>query len=126
MSTDRKLYTIKEINKETGLSGDTIRYYERDGLLTDILRLPNGHRRYTQQDLEWIRFVLCLKSTGMSLKKICLYKKLMEEGDLTASRRKEILSHQKKIVKDEIVLLKKALETLDYKIKYYQELESTF
>lgn len=126
MSTDRKLYTIKEINKETGLSGDTIRYYERDGLLTDILRLPNGHRRYTQQDLEWIRFVLCLKSTGMPLKKICLYKKLMEEGDLTASRRKEILSHQKKIVKDEIVLLKKALETLDYKIKYYQELESTF
>lgn len=126
MNQEKKLYTIKEINQETGLSGDTIRYYERDGLLTDILRLPNGHRRYTQQDLEWIRFVICLKSTGMPLKKICLYKKLMEEGDLTATQRKEILSSQKEIVTEEISVLKKALDTLDYKIKYYQELENSF
>ncbi len=126
METDKKLYTVSEIKEKTGLSGDTIRYYERDGLLFDILRLPNGHRRYTEQDLEWIRFIVCLKSTGMPLKKIILYKELMKEGDVTATERKNIMSNQKEIVLNEISSLKNALDTLDYKIKYYQEIEESF
>lgn len=121
-----KYYTIKEIKEETGLSIDTLRYYERDGLLFDITRLPNGHRRYTKQDLEWLKFVSCLKSTGMQLKTIKKYKELMGEGDITAGERREILSNQKEIVLNEISVLTKALDTLDFKIKHYKEIEDSF
>lgn len=114
---------MKEIIKETGLTSDTLRYYEKDGLLSDILRLPNGHRRYSRHDLEWLKFVLCLKSTGMPLKKIKLYKNLINEGNKTASVRKELLEDEKVRILKEMESLKKALSTIDYKIEYYQSIE---
>ncbi len=114
---------MKEIINETGLTSDTLRYYEKDGLLSDILRLPNGHRRYSKHDLEWLKFVLCLKSTGMPLKKIRLYKNLMNEGESTATERKELLKNEKIRILKEMESLQKALSTIDWKINYYQSVE---
>jgi len=114
---------MKEIIKETGLTSDTLRYYEKDGLLSDILRLPNGHRSYSKHDLEWLKFILCLRATGMPLKKIKLYKELMGEGDKTATERKDLLKNEKVRILKEMENLKKALSTIDYKIEYYQSIE---
>ncbi|MGL1892402.1 MAG: MerR family transcriptional regulator [Spirochaetaceae bacterium] len=118
-----KNFTMKEIINETGLTSDTLRYYEKDGLLTDILRLPNGHRRYSNHDLEWLKFVLCLRSTGMPLKKIKEYKELMNQGNITACDRKELLSNQRETILKEMETLKNALSTIDYKIEYYASVE---
>lgn len=116
---------MKEISEITDLSSDTLRYYEKDGLLTDIGRLSNGHRQYTNHDLEWLKFVLCLRSTGMPLGTIKKYKELMNKGDATASDRKELLVNQKKIILKEMETLKQALSTIDYKIEYYKTVEES-
>jgi len=118
-------YSMKEICLETGLSEDTLRYYERDGLLSEVRRLPNGHRRFSTHDLEWLKFVICLRSTGMPLKKIRKYRELMMEGDRTASERKELLICQKENILREIRTMNEALERLDYKIEYYRQIEET-
>ncbi len=59
--------TIQQIAKETNLSRHTLRYYERIGLILDVDRAPNGHRRYSDDDIEWIAFLKQLKATGMPL-----------------------------------------------------------
>lgn len=114
---------MKEISNETELTSDTLRYYEKDGLISDIIRLPNGHRQYTQHDLEWLKFILCLRSAGMPLKKIKEYKVLLNDGDKTASQRKELLKNEKVRILKEMENLKEALSTIDYKIEYYQSIE---
>lgn len=116
-------YTMKEISGETGLTSDTLRYYEKDGLLSDIIRLPNGHRQYTTHDLEWLKFVLCLRSTGMPLKKIKEYKELMNQGDKTTCDRKELLITQRENIVKEIQVLGEALKRIDWKIEYYATVE---
>jgi DNA-binding transcriptional MerR regulator len=114
---------MKEITEETGLSGDTLRYYEKDGLLSDITRLPNGHRRYSNHDMEWLKFILCLKSTGMPLKEIKRYKELMNSGDKTVCQRKDLLLKQREKILYDMETLTTALNTIDYKIEYYQTIE---
>jgi len=119
-------FSIKQITDETGLSGDTLRFYEKDGLLSDIQRLPNGHRRYTRADLEWLRFVVCLKNTGMPLKKIKKYKSLINLGDETAAERKILLEEQKLRILNEMEVLQESLKVIDFKIEYYQSIEKNF
>ncbi len=113
---------MKEIISKTGLSSDTLRYYEKDGILSDIHRLPNGHRQYSRDDLEWLKFVLCLRSTGMSLKKIRKYKELMEKGSSTVKERRELLLCQKERLLKEMHTLQNALSAINYKITYYDSL----
>lgn len=123
MLNSMKYYTIKDITLETGLSVDTLRYYEKDGILADIKRHSNGHRIYSSHDLEWIRFIMCLRSTGMPLKKIKQYKSLMNKGENTASERKALLVEQRERIMKEIEILKEALPRIDYKIEYYKSIE---
>lgn len=119
----KDFYSIKEIKAETGLSEDTLRYYEKDGILPEIHRLPNGYRQYDMNNLEWLKFVVCLRSTGMPLKKIRKYKELMEQGDSTAGERKELMLCHRRNILNEIETLNKALENINYKINYYDSLE---
>ena len=117
---------MKEVIEATKLSGDTLRYYEKDGLLTNIFRLANGHRRYTNSDLEWLKFIVCLKNTGMPLKNIKKYKNLMNLGDKTAKDRKMLLINQKVKILNDMELLKESLNIIDYKIEYYESIEKNF
>ncbi len=116
---------MKEIMKLTNLTSDTLRYYEKDGLLADIKRLPNGHRSYTKQDLEWLKFINCLKSTGMPLKKIKEYRELMNMGDETTTKRKQIMVTQKEKILHDMEVLKAALQTINWKIEYYKTVEES-
>lgn len=125
MSTAEKPrgYSIKEMAEITGLSQDTLRFYEKEGIISPVTRLPNGHRSYQEYDRNWLDFILCLRSTGMSYSEILRYKDLMEEGDDTLLQRREILiTHRENLLKS-MEEQQKALEAINWKIEHYYKLE---
>ena len=83
--------TIQQVAAETGVSNHTLRYYERIGLILDVNRAPNGHRRYSPHDIEWITFLKQLKATGMPLAQMQKFAELRRQGNSTAKQRREML-----------------------------------
>jgi len=84
-------FTIKEAAATLGVSPHTLRYYERADLLAPIARSENGHRRYSQADLDWLRFLLRLRSTGMPINKVLRYAELAARGESTVEARQQLL-----------------------------------
>ena len=92
-------FSIQQVAERTGLSIDTLRYYERIGLLEPVNRAASGHRRYRQQDIDWIGLIINLRETGMPLTQIAAFAELRRQGEATASERLEILEqHQQALV----------------------------
>ena len=85
------MYSIQEISKKTGLSAHTLRYYEKEGLISGVERSPGGIRQYDEEDLEAIWLICCLKNTGMSLREIAHFLSLTRQGDQTLRERVEFL-----------------------------------
>lgn len=114
--------TIGDVVQETGLSADTLRFYEKSDVIGPIDREPGGRRCYSLQDLNWLEFVNCLKSTGMPLDTIREYRRLMKLGDETAARRKELMVEHRDYLNKQMVELKAAMEHIDWKIEFYDEI----
>ena len=116
---------ITEVSQQTGLSIDTIRFYEREGLLDPITRKSNGHRAFSPKDLRWLTLFARLRETGMPLKDMRHYVDLARAGDSTFSERRQMLvTHQARL--DEQQQKLDACRTLiDHKIETYLELERT-
>ena len=114
--------TIQGAADETGLSADTLRYYERIGILPGIARSESGHRRFSEDDLGWIRLVQCLRATGMSIEDLHRYAQLMHEGDSTAPERLRLLDAHRRRITDEMRELETALELVERKIAGYAEI----
>ena len=112
-------YTIKQISERTNLSAHVLRYYEKEGLLPAIGRSQSGFRRYSEADLEWIGLVCCLKNTGMSIKQIKSFVDLSMRGEITLKERCDMLVEHKKKVEIEIAEMKRHLDKVTYKIKYF-------
>ena len=112
-------YSIGEFSKLTGLSIHTIRYYEYEQLIVPM-RNKNNIRRYSDKDIAWIDFIKRLKDTGMPIKKIKEYAKLRSKGDITLSKRMEMLIQHYGFLEKQISILQEHKEKLDQKIKYYQ------
>src|SRR6266496_3462035 len=108
--------TIQRAAAETGLSADTLRYYERIGLLPGIARSDSGHRRFSEDDIGWIRFLQCLRATGMPIEKIARYAEMWRVGDTTITERKALLEEHRKVIRAEIAELNRALAIVDMKI----------
>ncbi|HCI82093.1 MAG TPA: MerR family transcriptional regulator, partial [Ktedonobacter sp.] len=118
--------SIQQVSSITGLSIDTLRYYERLGLLasTRISRLPNGHRRYSDLDLEWIDFVKCLRSTAMPIAEMQHFAEITRQGDSTVKERLQLLeSHRRKVLL-ELQAMQQTLAHIDAKIVQYRLLAS--
>lgn len=109
-------YTVKEVSEKTGISAYTLRFYEKEGVLPPIERDMNGMRIFDDSNIDWIESVLALRSTGLSLSEIRKYLELYQDKNTTLEERKEILSLQKSKVEEQISLLMKALERLNYKL----------
>jgi DNA-binding transcriptional MerR regulator len=111
------------------LSIDTLRYYERIGLVDPPARDSGGRRSYSEEDLGWLAFVTRLRTTGMPIRMMREFAQLRHHGDLTAGRRKQILVEHRGDVRARIAELQTCLEVLDYKIDHYavveQDLEAT-
>ena len=90
-------YSIGEFSKRTGLGIHTLRYYEQEQLITPKRNAAN-RRRYAEQDILWVEFILRLKSTGMPIREIKRYAALRREGDKTLAERRELEGHREKLV----------------------------
>lgn len=112
--------TIAEVSKKTGLSTDTLRYYERIGIIPEIERSESGIRNYTDRDLGWIEFSKCMRGAGMSIESIIEYINLYNKGDVTLEARKQLLISQKDIMQEKLNILKATVDRLDKKIKNYE------
>lgn len=120
---DTTSLTIQEAAEKTGLTVHTLRYYERIGLLLPIERAANGHRRYSQQDINLIQTLNCWRRTGMPLVDIQQYVALIQEGDTTAAERRAMLEAHRQSVVRQMEELQDTLDLIDYKIQHYTDLE---
>jgi DNA-binding transcriptional MerR regulator len=114
--------TIQGASAETGVSRDTLRYYERIGILPGIARSKSGHRQFSEGDMGWIKLVQCLRATGMPIEDLHAYAELAQQGDSTAAQRLGLLEAHRRRIKDDISELATALELVERKIAGYDEL----
>jgi DNA-binding transcriptional MerR regulator len=115
--------TIQQMASKTGLSADTLRYYEKLGLLAPSRDAGSNHRRYSEEDVAWLGFVLLLRSTGMPLETIKAYGELFLQGNATLARRREMLESHAKNVKARMNELQVSLEVIQKKMRDYIKLE---
>jgi len=115
---------ISEFSERSGLSTHTLRYYEKEGLLTDISRNASGKRVYSDRDLTWLTWIQRLKSTGMTLEHIKQFSILRSKGDASITDRKEMLSEHAVKLRSDVDRLKKELSIVEYKIKEYEKKEN--
>jgi DNA-binding transcriptional MerR regulator len=113
-------YSIGEFSKLVGLSGYTLRFYEKEGLIK-VNRDENNVRIYSDENKLWIESLLHLKNTGMSLKDMKRFAMWGHMGDKTMEERLDLLrNHRKKVVED-LEKLRQSLEHLDKKIDFYEK-----
>lgn len=103
---------IAEVSKQFGISADTLRYYERIGLLSHVHRNESGIRDYGEQDLARIRFVKCMRGANVSIEALLEYMELFEGGDATLGARKAILEEEREKVRERRPRCKRALTAL--------------
>lgn len=117
-------HSIATAAGRTGLSIDTLRYYERIGLIEPPARDSAGRRSYSDADLGWLDFLTKLRTTGMPIRLMREYARLRRDGDRSASRRKQLLVDQRTAVRERIAELTACLDVLDYKIDNYAQIEA--
>lgn len=115
-------YAIAEAAHRSGLSIDTLRYYERIELISPPARDSAGRRAYSDDDLAWLEFLTKLRTTGMPIQLMREYAALCREGAVTAAPRKEILERHRDDVRERVHQLLACLDILDYKIDNYDRL----
>lgn len=112
---------IKEFSLQVGVCPHTIRFYEKNGVLSSVQRLANGHRHFTDKDVRWMEFVLRLNHTGMPLDKIRHYAALREQGKTTVAQRQALLEEHAQDLSENIEQLHTHLQKLNDKIDLYKQ-----
>ncbi|ENN5833750.1 TPA: MerR family transcriptional regulator [Campylobacter lari] len=118
-------YTVIEVEKLTGISSHTIRFWAKKNLFPFVYKDKNNVKYFSQKDIAWVEWIACLRTTGMSLEDIKEYIYLFPKGIKTAPRRKELLVDQYKKIQIEIKNLKKAQKKLKHKIEIYERIIQT-
>jgi DNA-binding transcriptional MerR regulator len=113
-------YTPGQVVEQTGFSLDTLRYYERIGLLDDIARNSGGQRVFTEEDVAWLRILRCLRDTGMPIQRMVRYAELARGGDETIGERLEVLAEHDRDIDEKIAHLRVEQEHIRAKIAHYQ------
>jgi DNA-binding transcriptional MerR regulator len=112
--------TITEVAKLYDLSADTLRYYERIGIIPSVNRNSNGIRNYTENDCGWVSFAKCMRNAGLPVEVLIEYVTLFQQGDATVEARKEILIEQRDKLVERIAEMQETLDRLNYKIENYE------
>lgn len=114
--------TITEVSRKFDISQDTLRYYERVGLIPRVNRNKSGIRDYTEEDCNWVEFIKCLRGAGLSIEVLIEYVRLFLEGDdETVEARKELLIEQRRQLMLRMEEMKRTLERMDYKIASFDQ-----
>ena len=114
-------YTTAKAAEKIGISAHTLRFYDKEGLLPNVGRDEHGNRRFTDNDLQWLSLLQCLKNTGMSLKDIKRFAECTTIGDDTIDERLALCESQTENVKQQIAELQRYLGLLEYKLAFYQK-----
>lgn len=112
------MYTIGQVSEMFGLPISTLRYYDKEGFFPDLERKGNI-RHFSENELEAIRVIECLKRSGLEIKDIKQFFEWVTEGSSSYTKRKELFEHRKAAVKEEIKQLEKTLSMLEFKCWYY-------
>ncbi|WP_394823476.1 MerR family transcriptional regulator [Pendulispora albinea] len=116
-------YTIREVAAMTDVTVHTLRYYERIGLLAGVPRSASGHRRYGEDEVRWITFLRKIQRTGMPIRHMLEYARLMRRGDSTVGERRRLLEMHREEVETRLADLQANLEVIKCKIALYEEKE---
>ena len=116
--------TIAEVSKKYGLTQDTIRYYEKIGLIPPVPRNSSGIRNFDERSCGWIEFIKCMRNAGLSIEVLTKYVELFNEGKSTLKERKELLIGQREKLIEKQEDIKKTLDRLNYKIELYDDIIS--
>jgi MerR family transcriptional regulator, aldehyde-responsive regulator len=111
---------IAEVSQQYGLSLDTLRYYERVGLIPHVNRNESGIRDYNEIDLRRVEFIKCMRSAGLPVEVLIDYVALVQKGDKTIEARKEILIEQRELLVARMSEMQKTLDILNHKIEVYE------
>jgi len=117
--------TIKEVCKKYGLTQDTLRFYEKAGVIPPVHRTEGGIRDYTAEDLGWVELAKCMRSAGLPVEAIAEYVRLFKMGDDTIPQRLELLQKQMAVLVDEKKKIEETIAKLGYKISRYEEAVKT-
>ncbi len=115
------MYSIQDVSKRTGLSEHTLRFYEKEGLLPPIQRTSGGIRQYTEENMETLGLICCLKNTGMQLAEITRFVRLSREGDQTLKERVRLLQEHRESVIRRISEMQEYLNKVTWKLDYFSE-----
>lgn len=114
--------TITEVSRKFAVSQDTLRYYERIGLIPRVNRNKSGIRDYTEEDCNWVEFIKCLRGAGLSIEVLIEYVRMFLEGDdETVEARKELLIEQRRQLMLRMEEMERTLERMDYKIASFDQ-----
>jgi DNA-binding transcriptional MerR regulator len=111
---------IAEVSDRYDISQDTLRYYERVGLIPPVNRKESGIRDYNEIDVRRVEFIKCMRSAGLPIEVLVEYVGLVQQGDQTIEARKEILKEQREQLAAKMEDMQKTLDLLDYKISVYE------
>ena len=113
---------IAKVSQQYGISSDTLRYYERIGLIPAVCRNENGIRDYSDLDLKRIEFIRCMRSAGLPLETLIDYMALVQQGEQTVEARKEILKEQRDQLVTRMQEMQKSLDLMNRKIAGYEDM----
>ena len=111
---------IAEVSEQFGISLDTLRYYERIGLIPPVTRNGSGIRDYNELDIRRVEFVKCMRSAGLPIEVLIDYMELVQQGDTTIESRKDILYEQRELLLSRMEEMQKTLDILNHKIQVYE------
>ncbi|WP_099223887.1 MerR family transcriptional regulator [Listeria costaricensis] len=112
---------ITQVAKEYELTPDTLRYYERIGLIPPVNRSASGNRDYTEEDLKWVFFAKCMRGAGLPVDMLIEYVHLFQQGDDTLEERRELLKEQRDKLRERLVEMQATLEKLESKVENYDQ-----
>lgn len=113
--------TIAEVSRKYDISADTLRYYEKIGLLPTVTRTSSGIRNFSEEDCNWVEFIKCMRMAKLPIEVLSKYIQLFQEGDATIEERKNLLVEQRNILINKLQEMKVTLARLDYKIESYDQ-----
>ena len=117
--------TIKEVSEQYDISKDTLRYYEKVGMIPPVNRNASGVRNYTEEDLKWVSLAKCMRSAGLPVEALAEYVRLFRQGDETIPARLNLLLEQKEVLNSQLKQIETTLQRLDVKIAWYEEAMKT-
>ena len=115
--------TISEVSRKYNITADTIRYYEKEGLIPTVPRDKNGIRDFDENSCGWIEFIKCMRSAGLEIETLKKYVSLFRQGTKTIKERKILLIEQREKLLKKQEDIKATLDRLNYKIEKYEEIE---